>query len=409
MKLRLVTIVVVTSTLCARLAGAQGGLGSGPLTGSLATQEPSSGVIKWGPVAVAPGITIREAGHDDNVFNEAVDQNEDWYINGTPDVSVFTRLPFVQLSGYAGSDMQFYKTYDSENNVGYSFSGRLDFLGSRLLPFIGGGRTSSRRRPNGEIDTRTDLLTDELSGGIGYLVSSQSQIFVAVIQSGVDYRDAFQSGVSLDLSLTRTTTEYQAGLKTNLTPLLSMQLRGSYRKDEFTYSPERDGDARMATAVFTFDPSAVVSGSVTLGYQDYQAVDPLIRSYRGFVGSGSITYPVIDIGRLNFNYNRATEYSFEEADGYYVENTVGVSYTQRLIGQIDFQGLASHSSFDYGQRTGGSDRTDSLELYNGNLGYNLRNRTRVAMNYEYARRRSPEIAERNYIRRRIYLSWMVGF
>ena len=31
------------------------------------------------------------------------------------------------------------------------------------------------------------------------------------------------------------------------------------------------------------------------------------------------------------------------------------------------------------------------------------------MNYEYARRRSPEIADRNYIRRRVYLSWLAAF
>jgi len=53
------------------------------------------------------------------------------------------------------------------------------------------------------------------------------------------------------------------------------------------------------------------------------------------------------------------------------------------------------------------DQADSAA--GGSLGYNLRNRTRIAVNYEYARRRSVEIVSRNYDRRRIFLSWSFTF
>jgi len=395
--------------LAAATASGQGALGSGPLTSSLATREPQSAAIRLGAVGLVPGITIREIGHDDNIFDEAVDPKEDWVFAGTPEVSVFARARFIQLSGYAGSEMQYFKTYDSENDIGYSLRGRVDVLGSRLTPFVGGGRTNSRTRPNGEIDVRADVQTDELSGGLAYELSAHSHVFGAAIQTTVDYGDSVESGIRLDQSLSRQTMEYQGGIKTDLTPLLAMELRGSYKKDEFKFTPERNGDARLATAVFTFDPAAVVSGVATIGYQDYQADDPAVKAYRGFVGNGLITYPLLEFGRFDFGYNRTTEYSFDEADGYYVDNTFNISYTQRLVGQVDLQGRAAHSTYDYGQRVGGSNRQDSLESYNGNLGYDLRNRTRIALNYEYARRRSPEIADRNYIRRRVYLSWMVAF
>ena len=390
-------------------AHAQGAVGSGPLTSSLADKEPESGVLRLGPLRVAPGLTIREIGHDDNVFDEALDPKQDWVVAGTPDVSVFTRLPMLQLSAYAGSDMQWYHTYESERSVGYAYRARADVLLSRLFPFIGGGVTNNRTRPNGEIDVRADQRIDEISGGIGYLLSEHASMFGAAIQSSVDYQDAFEDGVSLEQSLSRTFTEYQGGIKTDLTPLLSMQLRGSFKKDEFQFDPTRNAESRDATAIFTFDKAAVISGVASIAYHDYQPVDPLVEPFRGITGSGFITYPFLEIGRFNFGYNRATEYSFDASEAYYLENTFRAVYTQRLIGQVDLQGQASHSSFDYGRRAGAEDRQDTLESYNGNLGYNLRNRTRVAMNYEYARRRSPSIAERNYIRRRIYLSWMVAF
>jgi hypothetical protein len=305
--------------------------------------------------------------------------------------------------------MQWYNTYESENDIGVSLRGRLDLLASRFSPFIGGGRVKNRTRPNGEIDTRADQQIDEVSGGLAYSLSAHAQLFGAAVRSDLDYLDAFEDGVSLDQSLSHRTTEYQAGFTTALTPLLGLQLRGGYREDEFVSDATRNGTSRTGTAVFTFDPSAVVSGTATIGYEDYRPNDPLVQPYRGVTGSGFIVYPFLEIGRFNFGYNRGKEYSFDTAEAYYLENTFRIVYTQRLVGQVDLQGQAGKSYFDYGHRAGASERRDTLEAYNGNLGYNLRNRTRIAANYEYARRRSPDIADRNYIRRRIYLSWMVAF
>ena len=401
-------LLVAGLALAAAPASAQA-VGSGPLTSSLADKEPTSGVLRAGPLRLAPGLSIREIGHDDNVFDEAADPKEDWVVAGTPDISVFMRVPLLQLAAYAGSDMQYYHTYESERSIGYSYRGRADFLLSRIFPFVGGGSVRNRTRPNGEIDVRADQRTDELSGGIGYSLAEHASMFGAAIQSQFDYEDAFEDGVSLGQSLNHRSTEYQAGFKTDLTPLLSMNLHASYTEDEFDNEPARNGESRGISAAFAFDPDAVISGVATIAFEDYKPVDPLVEPFRGVTGSASISYPLLEIGRFNFAFNRATQYSFDVAEAYYLEHTFRLIYTQRLIGELDLQGQAARSMFDYGHRAGAEERRDTLEMYNGNLGYNLRNRTRVAMNYEYARRRSPAIAERNYIRRRIYLSWLVAF
>lgn len=407
--MRRAALLIFAALITAVPAYAQGPVGSGALTSTLADKEPQTGVIHLGVLRVAPGLTIREAGHDDNVFDEATNPKEDWIVAVTPDVSVFARTPYLQMSLYAGSDMQWYKEYESERDLGYMYRGRFDLLFSRFSPFVGGGRTIVRTRPNGEIDIRADEQTDELSGGLAYSLFTYAQVFGAAIVTTTDYKDAFEDGVSLDQSLSRKSTEYQGGVKTDLTPLLSMELRGSFREDAFRNDHTRDGDSRTATAVFRFDPNAVISGTATVGFQDYKPQDPQVESYRGITGSGFITWPIAEIGRFNFGYNRAMEYSFDSNEAYYVDNTFRLVYTQRLFGEVDAQGQATRSWFDYGNHTGSSGRMDTLEEYNGGLGYNLPNRTRVSMNYEYARRRSPEIAERNYTRRRIYLSWIVAF
>jgi len=388
---------------------AQGAVGSGPLTSMLPDEEPKSGVLHAGVFRIAPGLTIREIGHDDNVFNEALNPKEDWVVAGRPDVTVYTRVPMLELSAYAGSDMQWYKTYESERSVGYMYRARADVLLSRVFPFVGGGRTQTRNRPNGEIDARAEQQIDELSGGIGYSFSENGSMFGSWIESALKYQDEFQSGVNLNQSLSHHTTEYQAGLRTDLTPLLSMQLRGSYREDDFDLDDSRNGDTRAATAEFVFDQSAVISGVATIGFEDYQPVNPLVRTFRGVTGSGFLRYPFFEIGTFNFGYNHSREYSFDSTEAYYVDTTLRLVYTQRLFGAFDLQGQAAHSTLDYGNGENGSERKDTLETYNGNLGYNLPNKTRLSMNYEYARRRSPNFAEREFIRRRIYMSWMVAF
>ena len=142
-------------------------------------------MLSVGPVKLAPGMTIREIGWDDNVFQEATSEGpkSDWVASVQPDISAFTRLRFMQLSAYAGADLTYYKTYESERSVGYIGQARADFLLSRVRPFIGGGINETRTRPNGEIDVRADRQEDELSGGLAFDLSTTSLVYGSAIES----------------------------------------------------------------------------------------------------------------------------------------------------------------------------------------------------------------------------------
>jgi hypothetical protein len=407
---RLVSVVVLAALLaCPALAAAQGAVGSGPLTGSLADTEPTVGVFSLGFLKLAPGLTVREIGVDDNVFDESVNPTKDWVVAGTPDVAAFMRLRWVQVSAYGGLEMQWYKDSTSEREISPQTRARVDFLLSRVRPFVGAGQTKTRTRPNGEIDVRANQVQEELSGGVAFELSAHSMVFASTISTSNTFEDAEQSGVDLAESLNRDGTEYQGGIKTDLTPLMSLQVRGSFRKDDFRNDPTRNGDSRSADAVFTFAPVAVIAGTATVGYQDYEPDDPLVDGYRGLTGSGFISYSFLELARISVGYIRGIDYSYDVNEAYYVQNAVNLSYTQRIAGEVDFQARGSLASYDYGNRVGSNTRRDTFGDVGASVGYNLRNRTRVAINYEYAERSSPEVAERNYIRRRAYLSWAYAF
>jgi len=390
---------------------AQSAVGAGPLTGTLADIEPTTGVLAIGPVKVALGVTIREIGYDDNVFDEAESESpkDDFGVAVTPDVSFFSRLRFVRLSAYAGSELTYYHQYESERSVGYSGRARVDVLLSRVRPFFGLGQTRTRTRPNGEVDVRADRIEDEVSGGLAFDLSAHSLLYGSTAISSSEYEEALQDGVDLSQTLSRDATSHQLGLKTDLTPLLSVQLYGSYQEDDFPKEPLRNAKGVAGNASFRFAPEAVVTGIINVSYRDIEYADPGVKPFRGVVGSVALTYPLLEIGRLTGSYQRGVEYSFDTVDAYYVENSGTLIYTQRLFGEADLQGKIARSVFDYSARETEPPHKDTLDTAAGSLGYNLRNRTRIALNYEYARRRSPTFAERNYQRRRVFLSWLFAF
>jgi hypothetical protein len=406
-----VVLMIMGMMLAPRAARAQSAVGGGPLTAALPDTEPTSGVLIVGPVRFAPGITIREIGYDTNVFDESVQEGpkEDWVAAAAPDVSVYTRLRFVRISAYAGSELTYYHQYESERSIGYAGRGRADFLLSRVRPFVGAGRTQTRTRPNGEIDVRADRIEDELSGGLAFDLSAHSLVYGSWARNRTEYENTIQDGTDLGESLSREREDYQAGFKTDLTPLLSLQLYGSYQEDTFAFFPIRDTTSKSGMATFRIAADAIVTGTVTIGYKDMQAVDPLTKPYRGLTASAGISYPLLELGRFTFVFVRGTEYSFDAGEAYYVENSAAIAYTNRLIGNSDIQVRLGRSLFDYSARVDNPPHKDTLDSAAGSLGYNLPNRTRIAVNYEIARRRSPENVARNYDRRRIYLSWLFAF
>ena len=400
-------LMLVGFLAAATSAAAQAAVGAGPLTTTLADAEPTTGVFSVGAVKLAPGIVIREIGWDSNVFDETETEGpkDDFVLAAMPDVAMFSRLRFFKLSAYAGSELNYFHNYQSEQSIGHAVRGRVDLLLSRVRPFFGAGQTKTRTRPNGEITARANRKEEELSGGVAFELGANSSVYGTTIRTRSTFKDAFEENLDLGQSLTREGVEYSGGVRTDLTPLAALTVTAGVREDTFRFLPLRNADNRFATATLRIDAAAVVTGAVMVGFNDFKAVDPRVKPFRGITGSAALAYSVLEVGRLALIAARRQEYSFDAAEAYYLENSISLVYTHRLFGAVDAQVRGGRALFDYGNREGIPPHTDTLDTVEGGVGYNLRNRTRVSFNYEYARRRSPALADRNYDRRRVYLSW----
>lgn len=393
----------------AAVAQTQGAFGAGPLTSGLIDTEPTTGALTWRNLKMAPGLVIDELGQDDNVFDQRDDPKTDYVFRGTPDLSLFSRVRFAQVSLYAGAPLAYYRTYADERAVGSNFRGRLDGLIGLLRPFVAGGRIRERTRPNGEIDVRADQTQEELSGGLGYEMSAYSMIYVAAHRHRVSFRESREEGVDLSAVLNRESVNYSAGVRTALTPLANLTVSGGFQEDRFKLSPLRNADLWNGNMSLQIGAEAALTGVVSVGYTNVKAYDPLIDPYRGVTSAVAITYSFLEMARVSGTLIRGFQYSFLEDEAYYKETTAMLSYTHRLFGEIDFRVEGSKSLFDYGFREGTPPRQDELDSVGASIGYNLRNRTRVAVNYDRSRRRSPAFSERNYDRDRIYLSWAFAY
>jgi len=264
---------------------AQGAVGTGPLTSTLTETEPTAGILSLGPVKLAPGITISQIGVDSNVFHEAQNPKEDFIAAGTPDVAVFMRLRFLQVSAYGGAAITYFKKYTDERSVGYAGRARVDLLLSRLFPFVGYGETKSRERPNSEIDVRANGVQTEKSGGLGFRLSETSNVYVSANRLTTKYEGAFEEGVDLGQTLNRHADDVNGGMRTALTPLTTLTMRAGQRQDRFTRDPSRDSENRYLAATLSFAPQAAVTGSATVGYQDSRYEDPRIQPFKGLTGA----------------------------------------------------------------------------------------------------------------------------
>jgi hypothetical protein len=248
-----------------------------------------------------------------------------------------------------------------------------------------------------------------MSGGLAFDVSRYGQLYGSFSHYVTNYEDAFEDGVPLGPSLNHYTDSYHAGLRSELTPLTSLTLSATFSDDIFQDLPIRNVSGHSIDGTLRFDSDAIITGFVTASWQVRTPVDPGLRVFNGFAANAGIVYPFLEVGRLSLTYQRGTEYSFKVGDGYYLLNSLFLNYTHRLFGNVDFNVAGSRSVYDYRFVEALPDRKDKLDSASAGLGYNLPNRTRIAVNYEYSRRRSPELPDRNFDRRRVYLNWQFVF
>ncbi len=386
-------------------------LAQGPLTDGFGDSESTTFAFRIGPLLVTPGLTVREIGVDTNVFDEPVDPKRDFTATVSPDLRFFMRVGLIRFTASSAADFTYYREYADERGISRQLRARTDLLLGRVQPWVAAAFVQTRDRPNAELDRRARRHGLEYSGGLNLEISPRSSVFIATARTETKFREfeVFQ-GVDLATALNRESEIIDGGLRTSLTPFTTLTLRGGVQRDRFVHAPLRNSDSTVVSAQLDIAPDAIIRGRARIGYREFDPVDPSMEGHRGVVGLLSVGFSALGAARFDVAGTRDVEYSFEESDGYFVQTGLAFTYTQRLGGPWDVQGRAGRSWLDYRLSARSPDaRNEHVDTYAAGVGYNLQDRSRIGLSYEYAERSAPTRADRRYDRRRIFGSWTYEF
>jgi hypothetical protein len=398
---RRVAAIVLGLVVSAAPAWAQ----SGPLTESLRNTEPADYAFRLGSFVFSPSIAINELGVDSNVFDEADDPKSDFTVAMRPNVDVFANMGLFRFAGAAASEFTYFKDYESERSVARQYRGRLEGTFSLIRPFVAAAYNHIHTRPSDEIDARASREEIEMTVGVAADVSPIARVFVMGTRITTDYDDSeIFRDVPLADALNRDESTIAAGIRLEATPFTTVTFSAGYSEDTFDFA-SRNATSRGGKVDVEFSPEAVIRGKLALGFEDHRPDDSAAPSYRGLVGQAGLTYSMLERATLGVDFNRAIQYSYDASEAHFVQTGTHVTWTQRISGAYDAQVRLSREWLDYAV----SSSNPVVNGYQIGVGYNLRDTSRISVNFEYAERVVEESPDRRYDRRRIFTSYTYGF
>ena len=364
--------------------------------------DPAKVRIRMGPLWLNPTIALANIGVDKNVFNEPDDANpkSDFTFTVQPATDLWLHTGPTWVTGRVQEDLVWFQTYSSERGVNATYSiGWLVPL-TRLRFNVGATRRNRRDRPGFEIDARSQRFETEYNGAVEVRTLSKTYFGVTASQQRVDFdKDAIFLNRNLQFELNHETTSAGVTMRYQLTPLTGLTFAATRSQDRFEFSSLRDSNSTAATATINFDPLALIRGSATIGYRDFEPLSSGLSPYQGLTASGNLSYVMFGATKLTVGVNRDVQYSYDVNQPYYLETAVTGSIAQQLFGPIDVVARAGLDNLAYRDRVGAavqvSDRVDRGRSYGGGVGYHTSGGFRIGFDVDHINRVS-DISSRQF-------------
>lgn len=398
---------LVACGVAALLAGA-------PARARAQTPDDDRQAVRVGPFALKPRLAITNVGVDYNVFNERVDPKRDFTFTAAPDVEVSVHPGRLRLAYTSGSELVYYREYTSERSVNRSFGARADLDLTVLKPFATFASSHTSARTNAEIDARARHHPRLYSAGTRLKLATRTEM-VFTVREGQDLFDEGEAfrGVDLARTLDQTTRGYDAAFNVILTPFTTAGVVVSKEQQRFERSPLRDADSWRIAPTLTFSPLGLITGTASVGYRQFNGLDPQLPDYTGVVAAGSVGILFVGRYKLDTTFTRDVRYSYEEALPYYLVNGARATLAAQAIGLLELRLLGGRESMDYRAAGGAlgaasSPGSDVLTSYGAGAGYRVGDRARLVVDVEFSHRASTRDVSREYANHRILASLIWG-
>lgn len=382
-----------------------------PALGWAQQEEPEQlppGTIVYGPLTLTPRLVVKDVGVDDNVFNEAVDPKSDFTFTISPKANVGFRLRRLRVGYITSVDYVYYDRYDTERGANVGSEVRVDGDLGRLRPFASFAGANTRNRLNPEVDARARHHDQSYTAGLTLRVASRTNLLLNARHSTIRYEeDAAFRGVPLQESFDGHVDSIEAGFGIELTPITTYSLVVQREQQRFDLSPLRDSESWRVSPTLTFSPLGLLTGVASFGFRHFDAVDPTVPDYSGFVASATIGATIYGRHQLEAAYLRDLQSSYDPSTPYYLRDGGSVTWTTIVVGPWDVRGTLGRTLMQYRSEIAGPD-TDTSTTYGGGVGFRFSDHSRLGVNTEWAERNSDRSPERNYRNRRVFASLTWG-
>ena len=252
-------------------------------------------------------------------------------------------------------------------------------------------------RPGYEIDVREHHVDTGFDGSVE--VRALSKTFLGLTgQRTTSVYDAGDVFLGTDLQeLNRTTTVGTATMRYQVSPLTSLSLNVSREQDRYDFSSLsslRNANATSASGAVTFDPFALIKGTASVGFTDYQPLSPGLPKYKGLIATVGLSYTAFGATKLGVQASRGVEESYDVNQPYYVLTGATGTIAQQIFGPLDVTAEIGIQDLAYRDLAGAvvvvPDEIDQVHTYGGGLGYHLGQGARIGFTVDRWYRNSPD-------------------
>lgn len=354
----------------------------------------SQATVRAGPLYLRPSFRLERLGMETNVFSHPEPQR-DFVVSVAPRVEAwlpFQRRAVVSTTFTAGAD--WYAEHAGERSFNPEVRSRIDLPWRRVTLSAGGGWLRTRRRPDFEIDVRSNRFARDVHAGAAVQVLSRLWLDVEARQRVTGFAaDAILEGTYLSETLNRRARSAVASLRWRRTALTTFVVESEVRAVRFFRSPDRDNDNLIVTAGAELHPRALVSGSGRVGVRRFRALGAAVEDISRLVADAELSLRLGGNTAATFTAERDISYSFERVSPFFVVNRYGVQMRRILGGRFDLTGRVRRDLYEY--QTAGRGRDVRWNVI-AEVGYRLNPATRVGFEAGYVKADSTTRARRRY-------------
>ena len=206
-------------------------------------------------------------------------------------------------------------------------------------------------------------------------------------------RDATLQGARLEETLNRDGTGYGVTARGGLTPLTTVAVSTNSCTTASSSRPCATAHSFRVMPGVEFKPRALIKGSAYVGYRKFTPRSSLIPEFAGLVSQLALSYTLLGATTFGVTFDRDVTYSYAVLTPYYIDNSPGVFIRRALGGKFDLVVNAARHQYSYRDLevqtlVAEEPRVDTTDNYGANLGYRLKQNTRVGFGASYYRRTS---------------------